>query len=52
MGDYEKPLLFYQKALEIIEKVLGPQHPYDSSTLNNLAGLYESMGDHEKALSC
>ena len=50
MGDYEKALPLYQRALEIIEKVLGPQHPDVATTLNNLAVLYESMGDYEKAL--
>ena len=50
MGDYEKALPLYQRALEISEKVLGPQHPDVATTLNNLAGLYESMGDYEKAL--
>ena len=50
MGDYEKALPLYQRALEIYENVLGPQHPSVVTTLNNLAGLYESMGNYEKAL--
>ena len=50
MGDYEKALPLYQRALEIREKVLGPQHPDVATTLNNLAVLYRQMGDYEKAL--
>jgi tetratricopeptide (TPR) repeat protein len=50
MGDYEKALKLYQRALEIREKVLGPQHPSVATTLNKLVGLYHQMGDHEKAL--
>ena len=50
MGDYEKALPLYQKALDIREKVLGSQHPDVANTLNNLALLYSDMGDYEKAL--
>ena len=48
MGDYEKALPLYKRALDISEKVLGPQHPSVATTLNNLAALYKSMGDYEK----
>jgi len=50
MGDYEKALPLYQRALEIIEKVLGPQHPDVATTLNNLAGLYYHTERYEEAL--
>ena len=40
----------YEENLQILEAELGPQHPSVATTLNNLAGLYESMGDYEKAL--
>lgn len=49
MGDYEKTLPLSQRALDISEKVLGPQHPDVATTLNNLALLYESRGEYEKA---
>jgi tetratricopeptide (TPR) repeat protein len=41
-----------EEILQIIEAEpeLGPEHPDVATTLNNLAGLYESMGDYEKAL--
>ena len=50
IGDYENALPLYQRALDIREKVLGPQHLDVAETLNNLAGLYESMRDYENAL--
>ena len=40
----------YEEMLQILEAELGPEHPDVATTLNNLAGLYESMGDYEKAL--
>jgi len=40
----------YEENLQILEAELGPQHPSVATTLNNLAGLYESMGDYEKTL--
>ncbi len=49
MGDYEKALPFYQRALDIREKVLGPQHPDVATTLNNLAGLYRQYGRLRKS---
>ena len=49
MGDYEKALPLYQRALEICEKVLGPQHPDVATTLNNLAELYHQYGRLRKS---
>ena len=49
MGDYEKALPLYQRALDIREKVLGPQHPDVATTLNNLAGLYYQYGRLRKS---
>ena len=34
----------YHRALEIWERVLGPDHPNTASSLNNLAALYDSQG--------
>ena len=50
IGDYEKALPLYQRALDIREKVLGSEHPDFATTLDNLAGLYENMGAYTKAL--
>ena len=40
----------YKEMLRILETKLGIEHPDVATTLNNLARLYESMGDYEKAL--
>jgi len=40
----------YEEMLQILEAKLGPEHPDVATSLNNLAGLYKSMGDYEKAL--
>ena len=41
----------YEEILQILEAKLGPEHPdVVTLTLNNLATLYKSMGDYEKAL--
>ena len=50
MGDYEKALPLYNRALDIVEKKLGQKHPNVARSLNNLAGLYDNMGDYEQAL--
>jgi tetratricopeptide (TPR) repeat protein len=39
----------YEEMLQILESELGPEHPDVAATLNSLAGLYESMGEYEKA---
>ena len=49
-GDYEKALEYYGKALEIVERTLGNDHPYTATTYNNMAGVYKEQGDYEKAL--
>jgi tetratricopeptide (TPR) repeat protein len=43
MGEYETAIDLYEKALDIIEKEYGPDHPYFKITRNNLLGLYEKM---------
>ena len=39
MGEYEEALPRYQRALEIYEKVLGPNHPNSAILRNNLEQL-------------
>ena len=36
----------FSSALSINEKALGPEHPTTAKSLNNLAGVYDSMGDY------
>jgi tetratricopeptide (TPR) repeat protein len=50
MRRYQKALPLYQRVLEIHEKRLGPEHPEAAISLNNLAFVYERMGDYPKAL--
>jgi tetratricopeptide (TPR) repeat protein len=50
MGDYQKALLLHQRALEIREKKLGPEHPDTAASLNDLGMLYDAMGNYQKAL--
>jgi tetratricopeptide (TPR) repeat protein len=50
MGEYQKALPLLQRALEIHEKQLGPEHPNTAASLRNLAVVYDNMGDYPKAL--
>jgi tetratricopeptide (TPR) repeat protein len=49
-GRYQEALPLQQRALELNEKALGPEHPDIAVSLNNLAGLYQALGAFEKAL--
>ncbi len=49
MGDYAKAEPLYQRALNITEKAVGPDHPATAQALNNLGLLYYYMGDYAKA---
>jgi tetratricopeptide (TPR) repeat protein len=46
-GRYEEAEPRFQRALEIREKALGPEHPDVAQSLNNLAGLYHDQGRYE-----
>ena len=48
--DFNTALLWHQKTLLIQEKVLGNEHPATTVTYNNIASIYENLGDYEKAL--
>jgi len=50
VANYDEALEWYQKALEISEKVLGKEHPSTATTYNNIAGVYSRQGDYPKAL--
>jgi len=45
----EKGITYFQQALKIQEKTLGPDHPYVAVTLDNLAVTYGDMGMHKEA---
>ena len=46
---YEGAEPLYRRALAIVEKVLGPEHPVTAAGLNNLALLFRTRGDYEGA---
>jgi tetratricopeptide (TPR) repeat protein len=46
---YEKAEPLYRRALAILEKVLGPEHPDVVKALNNLALVYRAQGRYEEA---
>lgn len=50
MGKYDDALPLYKQALEIREKVLCPEHPYLTASLNNLVELYKLMDKYDDAL--
>ena len=49
-GNYEKALQYYETALSISKKVLGPEHPDTTALYNNIAGVYYALHDYTKAL--
>lgn len=48
-GKLEEAELNYLQALAIIDRILGPQHPYASVSLKELADLYKLEGESAKA---
>jgi tetratricopeptide (TPR) repeat protein len=48
-GRYSEAIPIAQRALAIREKALGPNHPLLSTTLNNLALLYDALGRYADA---
>ncbi len=49
MGCYADAEPLYQRSLHLRETQLEADHPDTASSLNNLAGLYESMGRYAEA---
>ena len=50
LEEYDKALVYFFKALAISKKVYGLDHPFTASTFNNIANLYWTKGDYDKAL--
>jgi CHAT domain-containing protein/Flp pilus assembly protein TadD len=50
-GKYDEALQLAERVLEIRERVLGAEHPVVVATVNNLAILYQLIGDYTKAES-
>jgi tetratricopeptide (TPR) repeat protein len=50
-GNYAEAIEFYEKSLEIEQKILPPDHPDLGGSYNNLGNVYVGMGEYSKALS-
>jgi tetratricopeptide (TPR) repeat protein len=51
MGEDRKALPYFEKALEIKQQLLPPNHPNLGASYNNIGLVYEHMGDYSKAHS-
>jgi CHAT domain-containing protein/Tfp pilus assembly protein PilF len=49
MGDYPRAESFYLQALQIMKKVLGPEHPETVDDMNGLAEVYRTIGEYSRA---
>ena len=49
-GDYARALEYYTKALDILKKIFGEEHPAVATSYNNLGFIYSSQGDYARAL--
>ena len=47
---YTESISFYNKALKTVEKVLGVEHSDTATAYNNIAIVYQAMGDYDKAM--
>ena len=45
VGQYAEAHPYYERALAIRERVLGPEHPDTAGSLNNLGALLQAQGD-------
>jgi tetratricopeptide (TPR) repeat protein len=50
-GNYREAITFHEKALELKQKNLPPNHPSLATSYNNIGAVYENMGEYSKALS-
>ena len=48
-GDYKRATVIAEKALNVAEENVGPDHPDVATSLNNLAELYRAQGEYAKA---
>jgi len=48
--DYSSSKVFFQNALDIAQSILGDDHPFIADIYNNVALLYQDMGEYDEAL--
>lgn len=51
-GNYQKARIYFEKALQIRQEVLGADHPETANSLNNLGSLYIAVSDLKNARVC
>jgi len=50
-GEYAEAITFYEKSIEIMEKILSPTHSDLAASYRNMGTVYDKMGEYSKALS-
>jgi tetratricopeptide (TPR) repeat protein len=50
-GEYKEAMIFYEKSLEICNKILPANHLHLAKSNNNIGSVYRNMGEYSKALS-
>jgi tetratricopeptide (TPR) repeat protein len=50
-GKYAEAVEFYEKSIEIMQKILPPTHPDLAASYRNIGTVYDKMGEYSKALS-
>lgn len=50
-GDYSKALSYYERAIQLSNKIPGRNKTAIINAYNNLGGIYQKMNDYEKALA-
>jgi tetratricopeptide (TPR) repeat protein len=48
-GNFAQGIGVVKEAIQLVEELLGPEHPYTAQSLNNLGTLYAYMGDFASA---
>ena len=48
-GEYDEALRHHQRALRIVERVLGEEHPETAMTLSNIGVVHWNRGEYEEA---
>jgi len=51
-GEYDRAIGYYQKALKIGIKKLGPEHPNVAIQYNNIGSAYKHKGEYDRAIGC
>lgn len=51
LGEYDRSLLYHQKALEMRRNLLEPTHPALGSSLTNVGNIYYKQGEIDRALN-